>query len=78
MTAFPGENPSELELVRWLELAKDRLRVLKLLPYALSADPPVPTEYAEKTAKLIKCIYVRKKFKFTAVTHIAALIEVTR
>ena len=50
LTAFPGENPSELELVRWLELAKDRLRVLKLLPYALSADPPVPAEYAEKTA----------------------------
>ena len=46
--SFPNENPSELELRRWIESAQDRLRAARLLPYALSGTPTATTEYAAK------------------------------
>ena len=46
--SFPNENPSELELRRWIESAQDRLRAARLLPYALSNAPTATTEYAAK------------------------------
>ena len=46
--SFPSENPSELELRRWIESVQDRLRAARLLPYALSGTPTATTEYAAK------------------------------
>jgi len=49
LSPFPGENPSELELKRWLDASKDRLRASRLLPFALAAAPTASSEYAERT-----------------------------
>jgi len=46
---FPGENPSELELKRWIDVSKDRLRATKLLPFALSAAPTASSDFTERT-----------------------------
>jgi hypothetical protein len=46
---FPGENPSELELRRWIDASKDRLRALKLLPFALAAAPAATSDYTERS-----------------------------
>ena len=46
---FPGENPSELELRRWVDSSKDRLRAAKLLQFALAAAPTATSDYAERT-----------------------------
>ena len=42
LASFPGENPTELEFTTWLNGARDRLRVARLLKYAVSAAPAAP------------------------------------
>lgn len=49
LPTFPGENPSELELKRWSDASKDRLRASKLLPFALAAAPTASSDYTERS-----------------------------
>ena len=48
LASFPGENPTELEFTTWLNGARDRLRVARLLKYAVSAAPAAPADLAAK------------------------------
>ena len=49
LPTFPGENPSELELRRWADASKDRLRASKLLSFALAAAPTASSDYTERS-----------------------------
>lgn len=48
LAPFPGENPTELEFTTWLDGARDRLRVAKLLKHALNDAPAAPPDLAAK------------------------------
>jgi len=48
LAPFPGENPTELEFKNWLDSARDRLRVVRFLKFALNAAPAAPAELAPK------------------------------
>ena len=48
LATFPGENPTELEFTTWLDGARDRLRVTRLLKHALNAAPAAPPDLAAK------------------------------
>ena len=48
LLSFPSENPTELELQRWVEATQDRLRASRLLPYALSAAPTATPDFAAR------------------------------
>ena len=46
---FPSEDPTEIELQKWVETWTNHLRTKQLLTYAESAAPSKPAEYTDRT-----------------------------